>query len=140
MFSTLGMIRGAENRLLALKHLFRILKPNARLVLHVHNHWFHLFDPGGIRWVIADLFRVIANKSLDLGDKYSDYRGIPRVYLHSFRRREFRDVLISSGFEILRWQPLNSDQSKPLPCPKFLETIRASGWLVVVRKPLVSAP
>lgn len=135
MFSTLGMIRGAEHRRAALGHFFRILKPGASLVLHVHNYWFHLFDPGGIRWVAVDLIRNMWRTDTQLGDKYCDYRGVPKVYLHSFQKRELRHLIEHSGFEITEWQPLNTTQAKPLPRPRWLEGIRASGWLLVVKKP-----
>lgn len=135
MFSTLGMIRGSENRQQALAHFFRILKPGATLILHVHNHWFHFFDPGGIRWTLYDLLRVAMRKDLQLGDKYCDYRGIPRVYLHSFRKRELSACIRAAGFEIAKWLPLNATQAKPLPWQTLLEGIRASGWIVAARKP-----
>lgn len=134
MFSTLGMIRGSENRAKALQHIHRVLKPDAPFILHVHNHWFHLFDPGGVRWVIADLFMNLFRRNQQFGDKYCDYRGVPRVYLHSFRKRELRNVLSKAGFAITRWQPLSATQAQPLPFPKWLEGIRASGWLVALSK------
>jgi SAM-dependent methyltransferase len=40
LFSTLGMVRGAENRAKVLGSAFRVLKPGGRFVLHVHNRWF----------------------------------------------------------------------------------------------------
>ena len=136
MFSTLGMIRGIENRQSALEHFYRVLKPGARLVLHVHNYWFHLFDPSGVWWVCRDLVECLIFQKRQLGDKFCDYRGVPRVYLHSFRKRELRRALRHTGFEFVHWQPLSATQAKPLSQPKWLEFIRASGWLVVVAKPM----
>lgn len=135
MFSTLGMIRGSDNRRRALSHFFRILKPGATLILHVHNHWFHFFDPGGIRWVLRDLVRVSLRRDLELGDKFCDYRGVPRVYLHSFRKRELRRIIERVGFKIAKWQPLNPTQAEPLSNHRLLEAIRASGWIVAAQKP-----
>jgi SAM-dependent methyltransferase len=42
LFSTLGMIRGAENRRRFLGHVRRILKPGAVFVLHAHNARYRL--------------------------------------------------------------------------------------------------
>lgn len=42
-----GMIRGRENRVAALQHTRRILKPGGPFVIHVHNNWYKLWDPGG---------------------------------------------------------------------------------------------
>lgn len=40
LFSTLGMVRGAENRAKVLANAFRVLKPGGKFVLHVHNRYF----------------------------------------------------------------------------------------------------
>ena len=58
LFSTLGMIHGRPNRQRALGHVRRMLKPGGVLVLHVHNFWYNLFDPGGPWWVLKILLRA----------------------------------------------------------------------------------
>ena len=55
MFSTLGMIRGRQNRRRVLAHARRILKPGGLFVLHVHNLWYNLFDPQGRLWLARHL-------------------------------------------------------------------------------------
>jgi len=55
LFSTLGMIRGRTNRLRALGHIRRILKPGGTFVVHVHNRWHNLRDPQGRRWLLKNL-------------------------------------------------------------------------------------
>ena len=40
LFSTLGMIRGSENRAAVLRNAHRALRPGGRFVLHVHNRYF----------------------------------------------------------------------------------------------------
>src|SRR6185437_4227199 len=54
MFSTLGMVRGRENRRQALRHARRILKPGGKLAIHVHNRWYSLFDPQGRWWLLEN--------------------------------------------------------------------------------------
>ena len=60
LFSTLGMIRGRANRQRALQHACRILRPGRPFVIHVHNFWFNLWDPGGPWWVLSSLVRSAA--------------------------------------------------------------------------------
>src|SRR4051812_5761347 len=45
LFSTLGMVRGKENRARVLSNAFRLLKPGGRFVLHVHNRFFRGLGP-----------------------------------------------------------------------------------------------
>jgi len=45
LFSTLGMVRGAENRSKVVHSAFRLLKPGGRLLIHVHNRFFR-----GLGW------------------------------------------------------------------------------------------
>ena len=40
LFSTLGMVLGSKERQRVAAHVFRLLRPGGRFVLHVHNRWF----------------------------------------------------------------------------------------------------
>ena len=55
MYSTLGMIRGRENRRQFLRHVRRILKPGGTFVVHVHNRWYNLFQPQSRWWFLTNL-------------------------------------------------------------------------------------
>ena len=135
LFSTLGMIRGRSNRKIALQHMKRILRPGGKLVLHVHNFWFNLYDPGGPWWVMQSLFRALRpgpnNENFELGDKVFPYRGVPNFFLHVFRERELRHDLQEAGFGIRRWIPLDLERRHPLPRSWFFPALRANGWIVV---------
>jgi SAM-dependent methyltransferase len=131
LFSTLGMIRGAENRRRAVQHIRRILKPGGVFVLHVHNFWYNLFDPGGPWWVFKSVAGAPFRRDFEIGDKFFDYRGIPRMYLHVFRARELRKLLTHSGFCIREWIPLDYRRTAKLRHPRLLGSVRANGWLVV---------
>ncbi len=131
MFSTLGMIRGQENRRRALSHVRRILKPGGRFVLHVHNFWYNLYDPGGPRWLLKNLLRAGLVRDIDAGDKFFDYRRIPNMFLHVFRGRELRGLLRGAGFQIRQWIPLDPRRTRALRAPWLLESLRANGWIVV---------
>jgi SAM-dependent methyltransferase len=136
MFSTLGMIRGHANRQRVLANAFRMLKPGGKFVVHVHNFWFNLHDPGGPWWVLQNLLQAAVQRDLEVGDRYFPYRGVPDMYLHVFRPRELRRLYTGAGFRIRRWVPLEVTRRHPLSRPWFLQSLRANGWIVVGEKPL----
>ena len=57
LFSTLGMVVGADVRRRVVGHAFRLLRPGGRFILHVHNRWFHLRDgsiyKNSTRWLLG---------------------------------------------------------------------------------------
>ncbi len=131
LFSTLGMVRGAPNRRRTIEHVRRILKPDGKFVLHVHNFWYNLFDPGGPWWVLKSLLTAPFTRDFDIGDKFFDYRGIPKMFLHVFRRKELLSLLRVSGFRILDLIPLDYRRTSRLRMPWLLGRLRANGWIVV---------
>ncbi|TWT73501.1 hypothetical protein Pla123a_38370 [Posidoniimonas polymericola] len=138
LFSTLGMIRQRKMRRRALAHMRRVLRPGGRLVLHVHNFWFNLWDPGGPWWVARSLAAAASPRARggdwDLGDKYFPYRGVPNFYLHVFRERELRADLRTAELAVRRWIPLEVRRRHALPHPWFARALRANGWIVVVER------
>lgn len=137
MFSTLGMVRGNKNRRRVVENTFRMLRPGGKFVLHVHNFWFNLRDPGGPWWVLGNLLQAGVQRDLEVGDKYFAYRSVPDMYLHVFRRSELRKLLKKCGFSIRRWVPLEVARRHALKHPWLLQSLRANGWIVVGEKPLV---
>ncbi|TWT99350.1 ubiquinone/menaquinone biosynthesis methyltransferase [Botrimarina colliarenosi] len=136
LFSTLGMIRGRDNRLAALGHMRRILKPGGKLVLHVHNFWFNLRDPGGPWWALRSLARGAFGKSdYETGDKTYPYRGVPNFFLHVFRERELRRDLREANLTVLRWIPLDVGRRHALRRPWLAPSLRANGWIIVCERP-----
>lgn len=131
MFSTLGMIRGHENRLQALRHVRRILRDGGRFVLHVHNRWHNLFDPQARWWLIANLIESRLRRDVEAGDKFFDYRGVRSMFLHVFTRRELERLLAEAGFRIVELIPLDTERRHALPRPWLLGGLRANGWIVV---------
>lgn len=133
LFSTLGMIQGRENRQNSLRHFRRIIAPGGTFVLHVHNYWYNLFDPGGLAWILRDIFRSSVLRDQERGDKYFHYRGVPNMFLHVFRRRELCQTLRTAGFRIQELIPLAPQRHRPLPWPKLCAGLRANGWIAVCR-------
>ena len=126
LFSTLGMIRGRENRQIVLQHARRILKPGGVFVLHVHNLWHYLFDGLGRRWLALHLPDVLRGRA-ELGDKFFDYRRIPNMFLHVFTRREVRSSLRQAGFTLRELIHLDVTRHRELRRPWLLGGLRQ--WL-----------
>jgi len=131
LFSTLGMIRGRDNRRRALAHIRRILKPGGLFVVHAHNFWFNLFDPNGPWWVLRSLLRSMWIRDVERGDKFFQYRGVPNMFLHVFTRGELTAALRGAGFRIKETVLLAANRRRPLRRPWLLGSIRANGWIVV---------
>lgn len=134
LFSTLGMIQGSENRKRCVAHTYRMLKPGGRYVIHVHNFWYNLYDPGGPRWLLQNLLQAIWSGDLEVGDKFFPYRGLPSMFLHVFRPGELWHLLRCVGFRVVKWIPLAPQRYRPLTAPWFLSALRANGWIVVCER------
>ena len=131
LFSTLGMIRGRAPRQQMLEHTRRILNPGGLFVLHVHNYWFNLYDPGGPWWLLKNLLRAVFVRDIEPGDSFFTYRGVPNMFLHVFTLGELRRDLRHARFRIKRIIPLDSTRQRPLRWPWLFGQLRANGWILV---------
>lgn len=131
LFSTLGMIRGRSNRGLALRHARRILKPGGKFVIHVHNYWYNLYDPGGPWWLVRNFLRATFCRDVEYGDKFFFYRGVNNMFLHVFTYREMCHELRRAGFRIIDKVFLDPGRWHALRCPWFVGNLRANGWIFV---------
>lgn len=134
LFSTLGMIQHRANRLRALQHVARILKPDGPFLLHVHNYWYNLYDPGGPWWVLKNLCRATFVRDIEAGDKFFSYRGLPNMFLHVFRLNELKHDLRRAGFRVMRVIPLDAHRHRSLQLPWLFSRLRANGWIVISEK------
>lgn len=134
LFSTLGMIRKSENRQKALQHVHRILRPSGKFVLHVHNYWYNLYDPGGPWWLLKNLCQSMFSRDIERGDKFFSYRGVANMFLHVFTRWELTSALKRAGFKICEIVPIDVSRMKSLRCPWLLGRLRANGWIVVCQR------
>ncbi len=103
LFSTLGMVRSAENRAKVMANVFRVLRPGGRFVLHVHNRGFRGL---GLGRVLVHGWRGLLRRA-DAGDisMPQAYGGAP-LTLHHFSRREAVRLLSAARFAIPEVQGL----------------------------------
>ena len=130
MFSTLGLLVGAESRQKFLAHVHRILKPGGVFVVHVHNRWFNIWTAQGRRLLLGDVF----------GGAHGDYampaqQGIGSLTMHLFTRREILRILQETGFTIAEVRPLSLQANGRLRAAWWFGGLRAYGYLVAARKP-----
>jgi SAM-dependent methyltransferase len=112
LFSTLGMVRGTENRVAAMRQAFRVLRPGGRFVLHVHNRYFR-----GLGWgrVARQAVRTFLGRA-DAGDVTMPqaYGGAP-LTLHHFTCREATALLTAAGFRVQDMTAVAESEGKVSP-------------------------
>lgn len=133
MFSTLGMIRGRASRHRALGEARRILRPEGRLALHLHNLWLNLRDRQGRRWLLRHAGKALSRRD-ELGDRRMDYRGINGMRVHLYRWGELKRELRHAGFRIDEVIPLDLVSAERIRMPWLAHPIRAGGWIIFARR------
>jgi SAM-dependent methyltransferase len=131
LFSTLGMIAGADRRRQAVGHAHRVLRPGGKFVLHVHNYWFNWRDPQGRRWLLKDRVGSLLGRA-ERGDMVMPpHHGLAGLTLHLYTRREAVRQLSGAGFRVVEVEALG-----PLPRarPRWLRGLRAHGYLLAAEK------
>jgi SAM-dependent methyltransferase len=125
LFSTLGMVRGADNRARVVANAFRLLKPGGRFVLHTHNR---LFRGLGRRRVLGQHLKTLLGRA-DAGDitMPQAYGGAP-LTLHHFTRHEAVRVLEGAGFVVREVLALGDDGTPAAGS-------RVYGWLLLAERP-----
>ena len=133
MFSTIGLICGAQNRYAFLKEAFRVIQPGGLFFVHVHNRLFNIFDKWGRRWLLKT-YCLSPFKGFEVGDKIIDYyRGIRNMYLHTFSLGEIKRVLKKTGFGIEKVHYINEPRDAELE-GRFFKSWRSNGFIIVARK------
>ena len=100
MFSTLGMIQGRQNRKRMLEHIARAVRPSGKFVVHVHNRWAALHEPGGTWALVWSWLRSQFKSDHEFGDSVYEYRGLEKMFMHRYSHREFTNDLVDSGWRV----------------------------------------
>ena len=136
LFSTLGLIVGAEARRKAVAETHRLLCPGGVFVLHVHNRWFNMWTAHGRRLLSHELFASLTGRGQSGDYEMPPHQGVGRLTMHLFTRREIVRLLGSCGFEIVEVRPLGLRADGRLRCPWWFGRLRSYGYLIAARKPL----
>lgn len=111
LFSTLGMIQGRSNRQTMLKHANRIIRPGGSLLLHVHNRWAALREHRGISGLLRSKINSFIEQDADFGDSTYRYRGLEKMFMHRYSKRELLGDLKKSGWNVSQIWPVSIDGS-----------------------------
>lgn len=126
LFSTLGMVRGAEHRAQVLANAFVLLKPGGRFALHVHNRFFRGLGP---KRVLVQRLKTL------LGSPTAGDIAMPQAYggalltLHHFTRREAEAGLQAAGFVVRDVSPMGIDGAPAAGASVY-------GWLLLAERPV----
>jgi ubiquinone/menaquinone biosynthesis C-methylase UbiE len=135
LFSTLGMVAGADTRRRVVEHAFRVLRPGGRFVLHVHNRWFYALDPAGRWWLLQNLFASAIGRGT-AGDRTMPvHQGVAGLTLHLFTRGEAVRLLQDVGFRTVAVKAVGLGVNGELAWPGFFTWLRAYGYLLAAEKP-----
>lgn len=109
LFSTLGMLAGADARGRALAEAFRVLRRGGVFIVHAHNLTHHARTAAGRRLLVSDLWKRLRRRP-DAGDfPMPATPGRPPWTMHLFTRRELAGLLRSAGFSIREILPVGID-------------------------------
>jgi ubiquinone/menaquinone biosynthesis C-methylase UbiE len=134
LFSTLGMVVGADQRRRVVQHVHRILRPGGLFVLHVHNRLFNLWQPKGWQWLLGDFCQSLLGRGT-AGDRHMPAHGnMPQLTLHLFTRREALRLLREAGFTIREVGPVSLHPDGKLRWPRCFGGLRTYGYLVAAEK------
>jgi SAM-dependent methyltransferase len=116
LFSTLGMVRGAENRVKVVANAFRLLKPGGQFALHVHNRFFR-----GLGWkrVLGQRFKTLFGSATAGDISMPQAHGGAPLTLHHFTCLETARLLRGVGFEVKGVQSVHDRDYPPGQGPFF---------------------
>jgi ubiquinone/menaquinone biosynthesis C-methylase UbiE len=131
LFSTLGMIRGKNQRYQMLRHVHRIMKPGGIFIVHAHNRRFGWYRHFGIRWLLDDVKRAIFGGP-EVGDRTmpQHLRASPMT-LHHFSKPEIIQTLHEVGFTP---REIISVGAGPTQKISWCSNLRAYGWLIAAER------
>jgi SAM-dependent methyltransferase len=134
LFSTLGLIVGAEARQRAVAHVHRLLKPGGVFVAHVHNRWFNMWTAAGRRLLYREILAAWLGRGAPGDYEMPAHEGAGGVMMHLFTRSEIVRLLQTAGFAIIEVRPVSLRDNGQLTCPWWFRLLRSYGYLIAARK------
>lgn len=131
MFSTFGMVHGAENRLKLLRSVRGYLEPTGLFTVHLHNRWHNLWYADGREYLWSACRKALRREPEAFEKDMDGYRGIRGLTLYIYSPREIRRVLAHEGFEIEEMLYLNQQRNGVIG--GLARGIRANGFLIACR-------
>ena len=107
LFSTLGLVVGADARRRVVAHAHRLLRPGGVFVIHVHNRWFNFWTSHGRGLLFKELLASWLGRGEPGDYEMPPHQGVGPLTMHLFTRREIVGLLRSCGFEIVEVRPLS---------------------------------
>jgi SAM-dependent methyltransferase len=133
LFSTLGMVSGAEARRRVVRHVHRLLRPGGTFVVHVHNYWFNVWDRAGRAWLVRDLWLSLRGKATAGDRAMPPHQGVAGLTLHHFTRRQIVRLLASEQFQVMEIRAVHLPGDGIVRWPALLPAARAYGYLIAAR-------
>ncbi|GAB5403134.1 MAG: class I SAM-dependent methyltransferase [Aureliella sp.] len=133
LFSSLGMIRGREFRRRCLAGVYSCLKPGGKFLLHAHNRYLSLFDPGGLSWLARTRVSSLVGQDVEFGDRVYAYRNLPKMFLHIYSHRELLQDLRAAGFDHTSIRGVKAT-GEQLMLRRLGWTLRAGGFFATAEK------
>jgi SAM-dependent methyltransferase len=134
LFSTLGLVVGAEARRRVVGHAHRLLRPGGIFILHVHNRWFNFWTGPGRKLLYAEMLASWLGRQPRGDYEMPPHQGVGPLTMHLFTRREITGLLRSCGFEIVLVKPLSLARDARLRWPWWFGWLRSYGYLIAARK------
>lgn len=132
LFSTLGMIQGRVHRRQFLQHARRIVADGGSFVLHVHNVWSAIAEPGGPMRLSGSAWKSLTIPEHDFGDHVYAYRGLSNMFLHRFRWSELERDLSDSGWDVAQKHLVAADGNSFVDA-KWYRPDQVGGFIVVAK-------
>ena len=134
LFSSFGMLLDEAHRISMLNEIFRVLKPEGKLILHVHNLWSAAKGLQGYKWLAMDLFRRTSH-SVNFGNKLlPTHQGIIGLTLHLFTWKEIKTLIEKAGFKMVETLPLGNQSWETCKSLRLGKKIFAHGFLIACQK------
>jgi SAM-dependent methyltransferase len=134
LFSTLGLIVGAEARQRAIAHVHRLLKPGGVFVAHVHNRWFNIWTQAGRRMLLREMLAAWLGRVTPGDYDMPAHQGVGALTMHLFTRREIVRLLEMAGFTIIEVRPVSLRGNGRLTRPWWFGSLRSYGYLIAARR------